>query len=519
MDIKNFDFSDKGIVGNQEISEFTAYYRDILLGNESVPDVIRFEFSAILTIVDELFYAYLLLFCKEFKDEHQREVKIQLFFNYSDTNKEKNPYWIALQQAFHLKEAYGIDIDIRNKHSVNNNQIIRSSSFIPPCLIRKGTTLFEQIDIKEKLTGFFKSIPEDEQKKLKGVFSNNEKFYSTLSTYLVLQKDKDSTFLLYLFPLLNDIDVLRREFRVSLKGLRLGEYTVSELNNINSSEFIRSAISCLENGGFYTFSEIEIYLLRILIGKTPATFKNDSMDYRHYLDKILPKYIEYVKLLARTLYELKKNIIEHTKPDEKGIGVLTARVFKSGVYECLKFTRNHLNTLFNKEQGLLLEVNLIDNGREYIIDNYTRKFRDYNEKHKSKLFDSDINELEAYQLHDLLDFRKKNKLAHQQRRYIARIGLLFFAKNILNHKGEIRISSNDIESSKHQEWVVYINEKNEVTPIENKDNRIGIGTAYSFVIPVGEIKKLEEEPVKEIDSENVTLFAPSTNSLWKLFNY
>lgn len=277
----------------------------------------------------------------------------------------------------------------------------------------------------------------------------------------------------------------------------------------------------LDTEKIWEFSDVEIYCLSMLIRpgqfqKLPETeleaqirfpelfdkvYKSPNREQRHAIAERFLASLEYnlrqtiskCKDIAYGLFELAKNIVEHTK---EGTGVITARIFNYQRLRRIKRIDPNWISQFPDTSGFI-DINVIDAGLVGISSSYLENLSnessalslgDGNDKEVQILkdeYEDDLEQLKNFQLNNFFDFNTV-KLFHQINRIKARLGLLIFSQTILSErKAFIKVASNDITETLPIGYAMY--EKGGLIEQNDMGDFYRLGTNYNFIIPTSNL--------------------------------
>lgn len=225
------------------------------------------------------------------------------------------------------------------------------------------------------------------------------------------------------------------------------------------------------------------------------------------------------------LVELAKNIYQHTS---NGTGVITGRVYRSGVWEQLKtdhaeagdlidlYTRQFKKELREKELAFL-DLNIIDAGTDGVTN---MLFKNSEPENYPELLSSELEEdrqrirNREIRFRHFLNPQSEVLLNQQAKRASAHLGLLAFAKLIGDIGGLLRASSwEGNESEKKREHVLIP----EYVPAEQAPLS-ALGTNYHVVIPFrpfAAVEKTDEDTFDQTPLSN----APILRGIETLLQY
>lgn len=185
------------------------------------------------------------------------------------------------------------------------------------------------------------------------------------------------------------------------------------------------------------------------------------------INKDLDKYAKFIENLWHFtlevvvgLEELAKNIVQHSTT---GCGVITARIHTKK--EENNLFKTYADLLLAMEDGLksVLNINVIDLGRNGVVDNLSQYTRSHAENASEKLKallkqDLDVLNGEDFSVKNLVDPKenKKQTLHQQAKRAIAHFGLLVLSRLIIDTGGGIYVATNTKkckETDRDQAWV------------------------------------------------------------------
>ncbi|MCP4971753.1 MAG: hypothetical protein GY932_14300, partial [Arcobacter sp.] len=294
--------------------------------------------------------------------------------------------------------------------------------------------------------------------------------------------------------------------------------------------------SFLEKIKLDNLSFIQVTLFRLLLSddiyenKKVSEKQKEEVFLRH--KKRILFYREFVEELADGLYELAKNIKEHSS---KNKGVITARLYdkeqllklkdntvedfvKERDDDCFKVKRtNRKKEKITKQY--FLDINVIDLSNDLVREKYVKNIKDNNDEIKeftNEDYISDIEYIEnkekfKYKDFFVIDIEKISKIKHQQNKLISRIGLHYFT-NILKDSTDSFIKASSIKylSKKEQnenieeDGVIFYNKKNGEEVVlynkkgEKKYNFIRGGTLFNCIVPI----KIKDFNVLEVTNND-----------------
>ena len=506
--VNSFDYSYVDIIGLNEIQKFVSYYKRVLERKKRARNNIEFKFSSTLIAIDELFYSYLLLYKEDFPNTR---IKLKIPYN-STTNKV---FQIAKQQIALLNAYYSekfISINEERHLSLNN---VKSNDFMPFVLIneKNGLKIFQS---NSDLGLLLSDVSDDDRITLErsSVFNRKDIFYDQLVDVL-RKKHQLKLTQLYALKTLSDLSILRHYFINKTKSEKAinSDYRISFFNQRYSDDLKEKIQIKLENGGFFTFSTIQIFIFSLLI-KNSKLFNTKHIigQYANDLNKYISDYESYLEILLNYtkdicfgLEELAKNILEHVeKEGKKGFGVISARIHKKVKIDLLKNNDNVFQKWFDwqGDDFYFLDINVIDSGLKSVKETYISKIEKEIEKYSDKASELYIilkMELEkdlitirqGYNFNHFLNYREI-KLLHQVRRVNARLGLLIFSNLVTDKRnGIIKFSSSTISHPQIDKGYYYNKsiEALETSESDDSDSFIPLGTNYNFIIPIDFTRK------------------------------
>ena len=530
---KTFTFNSSHI-GITQIKEFVNFYKKKLIEGIQNTFELDFQFGQIVESVDELLYAYILLFINDFSKSN-----INIDFV---TNK---PFRIAIQQISYIRIFINEEttINVTENGVIPKSFITSSKDYIPFLFINELTygrkdkfDLFNErpIDVA------FKQFIIDSKRKNKGKLESLYSSYNIKNEFLRKVKDlktgipKTISDLAwhFMFDTLSHLNVLRYSFTEF--GGEKTNYRITNLKQDDSDNLQKEIFRTLVNNGFFKYSYVKIFLFSLLaenceqfvIGKRISNIKSFTANYLGRISIL----IKQTNDIAYGLEELAKNIIEHTgKKGKNGFGVIAARIHSKKKLELLK--DNHLKRwcLSNnsKEVFSFLDINVIDSGLEDVSTTYKRNLnkeikiyssqKDENHMLLTEQLKKDLEviEKEKYSFSHFLNF-EKIELQHQIHRANARLGLLIFSNLVISKRnGIIKIGSTNISKPKTDHAYLQLNSNNriEVVQIEENNEFYFLGTNYNFIIPIGFMK--DESTIEK----DYVYSGTSTSVLNPLFNY
>lgn len=229
----------------------------------------------------------------------------------------------------------------------------------------------------------------------------------------------------------------------------------------------------------------------IIASKNLAKKENENFDRRKdYIEKLLLFSQDYV----RGLYELSKNIVEHSgKNGQKGEGMITIRAYNKSDTDKTRILETHVFDYGNK--GIIPKL----------IEYTTEKATGSNVKNhriKKCYFADNIffAENEDYKLKDFIEPNKGNELNQQTFRHTSHYGI-----NKLHRLIQTTLNSKIFVASKGKNERDYFGENAENLTIKN-------GTHYYFKIPF-EQENFKNIVAKPFSQENQTATLGETASL------
>lgn len=281
----------------------------------------------------------------------------------------------------------------------------------------------------------------------------------------------------------------------TLKNIYIAEFNISDFINKkvknysdSESKFIKFETEIKDR--LKKYPPIFTFIF-IIASKNLAKKENENFDRRiDYIEKLLLFSQDYV----RGLYELSKNIVEHSgKNGQKGEGMITIRAY------------NKIGT----DKTRILETHVFDYGNKGIIPKLieytTEKATGSNVKNhriKKCYFADNIffKENENYKLKDFIEPNKGNELNQQTFRHTSHYGI-----NKLHRLIRTTLNSKMFVASKGKKERDYFGENAENLTIKN-------GTHYYFKIPF-EQKNFKNIVAKPFSQENQTATLGETASL------
>lgn len=487
------DYTQKTKITINEINDFViGCFKKMMDNPTTVPDSLPIIFSDRLETIDELFYAYLLLFKQSFP---KCEINLIIPNQVSD-----GPYWRARHYVAYL------NVYLKNKIKINGVAPVTikiSESFIPPILVKKNNK-GEPMGFESYQTDILK----DEIGKLKIDLSMVE---------TEVAEDIKAK--------LNDKNALTHSYRIELlEKLGVLKYYLTGQTDDRNSE--KEIVDILERNNFFKCSQVELfffYLLVIHFGKI-----NLKKDYRSTLSYLFEK----TNKIYFGLKELAKNIIEHT---EDGIGVISARVHTKDKIDVLKNFGGSFDEWFKTHEGdkdvsAFLDINVVDMGRIGVTENYitkiTKEKAGYIKKQDEAAVYTDLADALAEDINQIREKRygfshflnyEKISLLHQVKRINARIGLLIFSSLVCrDEKGIVKAASTNAEGKAEGAYFYHNDSLLEGKLEEDHAHFIKQGTNYNFILPI--VKKIRNKAVKLPDQGKIEQGVP-TSLLNKLVDY
>jgi hypothetical protein len=227
---------------------------------------------------------------------------------------------------------------------------------------------------------------------------------------------------------------------------------------------------------------INTFVFSVIYHNIKPFVNNENRDFIE-IKKDIDKIWQFTKDYVRSLYELAKNITEHSKA---GVGMITIRAYYGQDEE----------TWLTK----VLETHVFDYGETGIIPQfyeYTKiKSNDTSIRKEiiKKAYINDYNRLKKgnFDLKKLITPEKGEELEQQTFRYIRHYGINNLKSLVTDKlKGEIYISTNTNDD--REGWKIYPDIKSKTKPVavmDRMDNvtankeTLCIGTSYHFSIPI-----------------------------------
>ena len=516
------EFKDKTRITVSEINVFVdKYFKKIIEKPEEAPEKLEVSFSDNLEEIDELFYAYLLLFKQSFqkkqenkKVEQKIDIKIVLDI---PTNKPKQ---IAMLHAAYLNAYYSLPfMSIKGEKPLEINEL-KSVKFFQPILVTKDS----------KSPGIFDFFDRDKLKELlseeKFAERNNDISWliqNASRKWKEQDKKRKTKELILARDLKSAVSSVTREFWYHFYRIEI----LSHLGVLEDylTEKPNDVIKQLSDNNFFTISQIQtyfFYLLTMQFGK-----KNLKKNYKNILYDLFEK----TKKINFGLKELATNITQHT---EDGFGVISARIHKKGKVDELKNFDEKIKATWSekhkKDSNVLtfLDINVIDAGEKGVTKNYIEKIETEKREYEAKATEPNIyvelaNALEkdidtiktkGYGFSNFLNY-EKIKLLHQTKRINARMGLLIFSSLVCkNENGIVKAASTNAEGAPEGAYF-YQDEKLQEHKLSDNDTRfVRLGTNYNFILPIYK-KRVYSKTVKQDKTEQ----GVPTSLLNALFKY
>lgn len=491
-------------------SEFISYYNSLRNRKFSTGELpsksdleIIFKFSTDKSlIIDDILYSYILLFHTEFP-----EVEFILNFGHEYPTKGdiNTTYNLALTYSKWLK-GYNVKIKVEPK-STNEGEFPEVTTI--PILINK-----KYIDrIYSKKEGRVDDLlePNFDIDKLKLDFSSKDKFSKTIISYF----DSNSDFI-SLVKILDKLNLLRYFYSSKLKlGL---DYNYSNLSEELSIEKFELYLKVLEKKDVFKFNFLEISLFYLLSCHYFPYEKEDFENYEYRIESI----IKYVRNISFGIYEISKNIIEHSRDNNEGFGVIHLRIYSENRWKKLKSCQEYFEFIRKNVfatshlKNYILNIQIIDSGINHLKDKYLQTLErqvDIGSAFSKEDILKDIELVRNFELKDFFDF-KSIKLAHQIKRANSRLGLLLFSNQILSKFGYIKLITNAISSTKSNITEVILDDK--IIEINSNPTLIEVGTQYEINLPLSLDVFSNEPTAKPILNSEI---ATSTSTLKNLYNF
>ncbi|MDR1926729.1 MAG: hypothetical protein LBQ13_03545, partial [Endomicrobium sp.] len=515
-----------------EINLFVeGYYKKWLNDKNLIQNLLIFEFEEDVKIIDELFYAYLLLLKQSFP-------KVEITLNITSND----PKQIAKQHIVYLNAYYQqpfISIEGEDHLHIKNT---KSADFIPHILV-KANDKKEPVGFEDSKSEKLKQLLTIKKFNIKSIIKSAQKEYDEQNKK---KKTKEIILAEKLKFAITEVEsrVLNHFYRIEVLSYLgvLEDYLTEKPNDI---------LSLLTQNKFFTFSQIKLYFFYILI------IQLDKAELKKEYKNILPHLFAKTNKIYFGLKELAQNIIDHT---ENGVGVISARVHKTDKIDKLKNFGGNFNEWFNqygkdKDISCFLDINVIDAGKIGVTQKYIEKIEVQIEKYKNKT--KEEKDLET-KVRECLEEDKKTieekkhgfshfinyeriELSHQIQRINSRIGLLLFSKTVCkDEKGIVKASS--IKEEGNSECVYFYekskksdnnlitsqtnNDKENLIQLEtnynlvtsqtngDKDNFVQLGTNYNFILPIHKKAKKTQRSTQTPNEQGT-----ASSVLSKLFEY
>ncbi|MDD5242292.1 MAG: hypothetical protein PHG47_11325 [Sulfuricella sp.] len=529
---KDFKF-DVMNIGSKEIRDFVNFYKIQLKEKIEKNYELDFSIGDIVSSIDELLYAYILLFVNDFPNS-------VIIFNFPQKNKVSS---IAIQQIGYLNlyKNEKTKIIVTEQGVLTTDFITASKDFFPFLLINKNTCgdLESENDffIERSLSvsNFISGLTTSKITTLKNCFSEKEEFLKQIK---LAQINKPINILHlswhYLLNTLSQLNVLRYYF--DKKHDTGKKFRAGNLPQEWSDRLIRKIVSTLEDQGYFKFSYISIFIFNLLVENSKkliiTSIQKGSNEFIENYNKNIIYLLKETNDIVSGLEELAKNIVEHTGKTgiDSGFGIISARVHKKEKAEILK--DNTLEKWCKDKVGkseqslLLLDINVIDSGLESVSTKYKQNLQsEINKYSQNKIepypllkreLENDLTKInnEKYTFSRFLNYQEI-ELQHQIKRANARLGLLIFSNLVIEKKsGIIKISSTDLNSNDPD--FAYLSQENKKFKVDKSLINDGInilGTNYNFIIPIEYNEKRTEDTKLEGDK------GTPTSTLKALFNY
>lgn len=460
----------------------------------------------------------------------------------------------------------------KNGLEFSYNRIVQSDSYIPPLVINK-----------ESLKQLFSS-----KNDLNNFLARNIYLIKTLKNDEIIAKEvRDQTFKriqdshsdiigqptnwsfsdlsnLYFFKALYDLYVLRyfiNDINNKKSNYQIGQVIIHSRDDKTSTKRFKDRVySSLRSNGFFNFSDVEIYFFALVIEnselfKMPTTLKQMHSKIMNLLDerevkrvenfetnKIHEKYlktkfidiyvenliriINYTKEVVYGLEELAKNIVEHSNSNDNGYGIISGRIYSLNKVKLLKKDVSvEWLKKFNTSHKYI-DINVIDSGKESVIDVYKETLKKEKENiilktdddrlaiTLSEEYTKDIDLLDNYKINNLFNYEFSLKLMHQINRTKARLGLLIFSQTILHEKEAfINLVSTNLHEKDDVGYQIYI-DNDKIIEKQNRDY-LPLGTNLNFIIPVNEKFTIDKTPL----DANSSYFGSTSSVFKELYDY
>lgn len=502
------DYGDFEIVKN-----FIEFYADCKETGEIVDTIIFSCFFAKFGEIDILLLSYIILYQKDFPNT-------KFHFTFSENQTESG--FKVIHQLTHSNITCGlnkfeVDVNYRKKNGVivtnkfKDTNIKPASpnfieSMIPPLFIDLYST--EKLFKAYYINDLWASIKHEKLNKDEiDICSKNPiDFYKKRNKI----SDIDAIAKVYLLKTLQQLGVLRKNL-FDDDDYQIGRYIgVGDKNRKDAINFRTKVNHTLREDGFYDFNMLELFFFSMLIQKClklPDISTNKSGERSLLIAKIIDeKYlptlkhlIVFVKDLSLGIYELARNIVEHSS-DKRG--VITGRIYKQQIIKELKKGRINDYLEYNKHNNyeFFLDINVVDVGNTELKSNYIKNLESTIESLKGDLNNGvestntilgdmlakDIETIKQsdFYFSDLLNY-ERFKLENQTRKVLARLGLLIFTNQIINkHNGFIKVASGNFLDGKINGAFLYKKDGELNTYEGDIIDYLPLGTNYNFIIPI-----------------------------------
>ena len=471
--MKSIKFVIKQNIDFKEIERFTKFYKFAINNNRITQKYyIKIVFDPISNIkiseeVDPIYLSYLTLFLIDYRSSY-----IEFYFkNEKDSDR---PYSLKLQLE-HIRYTLSCIF------SIKENQLSISGS-------------------KTKAKLFSWNVKKDGQSVIDKTYGLSQS--KSYIPPLIIQEEFDLNYFASEIKINHPIFPLYKIYYLKLiEEIRI-QISTNQTRN-NQDEYFYS----LE---LKKLSFLELTLLRLLISED--LFKDKRTKNKENLLNInkerIKQYVLFVQNIGSGLYELAKNILEHSTFKR---GVITARIFDKERLIKLKDQDTHnfiderklykykiKKTIKRREvtKQFFLDVNVIDFGKETIREKYIKNIeQNINDLKEFNIEDysSDINFIKSnqfdYKDFFVIDVKKLSRVKHQQNKLISRIGLHYFT-NILKDSEDAFIKTSSLNhltkpKNEFNDGVIIYNKKNKIVFEKTENcNFIKQGTTFNCIIPI-----------------------------------
>ncbi len=474
--------------------------------------------------VDPLLIAYFILF-----KEQKQNLEIILKLHEKTSGDVNNKF---RQHRAHAMLTYGKDIFVFTKNeTVKAEQDTEwSKSFLPIMYIdqnKYASTFINKINFQPlHEIAFYDQSSEILYQNCRAVLlkqfrddKDGLKCLAQLAFYKALDDVKILSFYLYK-DFHNNNEITKEAFKDKEEKYKIGslvnEDALRFYEEVNKTSIFKELS---KKPPIYNFIYSTLLSSKLLPGKLTS---NNSKNFINILKNLWI----FTQQLVDGLDELAKNIYEHSS---NKCGVITGRVYSSGVFQELQSTsqknkevfEKYLNSFKNSMGNIIdrfFEINVIDGGGCGVV----QKVKDDLKNTYVKEFEQDDMNLfinNEIKFSNFLKASNSHLLNQQTKRATAHLGLLIFSKLIEENKGLIRAGTWAINSTVDRDNVLSFPKIEKTRFNDDSAPLCSYGTNYHFLLPFNpQIKIKPTIPIKyELPFESTTIEMKSIENLLNFY--